>query len=301
MNPTHVSTPRTPPAVPVGTSSRAGSGGGAAGLWSRGWARAAAMVVGFAVVMVVANSIASSLGQPVVALLVGPLLAAGVLWLYRRATIRVERRPATDLARGGAARGVLIGGAVGFLLAAATTGAIALLGGYQITAWGSLAGALTVIGMMCAIAVAEEVLFRGVIFRLIEQRWGTWLALAVSAALFGLVHLVNPGATLWGAIAVAVEAGLMLGAAYVVTGSLWLPIGLHLGWNVATVAIFGSIASGSTTSGALVTAITPGPVWLTGGAFGLEASVIAVALCSIATTALLITAQRRGRVVGRRR
>lgn len=259
------------------------------------------MVVGFAIVMIAANSIASALGNPAAALLIGPLLAVGVLWLYRTATARVERRPATELDRSGATRRVLIGMAVGFLLAAATTGVIALLGGYEITGWGSLAGALTVVGIMCAVAVSEEVLFRGVIFRLIEQRWGTWLALASSAILFGLVHLVNPGATLWGALAIAIEAGLMLGAAYAVTRSLWLPIGLHLGWNITTVAVFGSIASGSDSAGALVTTSTPGPIWLTGGTLGLEGSVIAVVLCSIATAALLVTAHRRGRITGRRR
>ncbi len=84
---------------------------------------------------------------------------------------------------------------------------------------------------MCAVAVSEEILFRGVIFRFIQAAWGgTWIALGgASAAAFGLVHLINPGATLWGgALAVAAEAGLLLGAAFVATGSLWLPIGLHL-------------------------------------------------------------------------
>ncbi|MES2866579.1 MAG: CPBP family intramembrane glutamic endopeptidase, partial [Actinomycetota bacterium] len=131
------------------------------------------------------------------------------------------------------------------------------------------------------------------------RRWGTWLALAVSAVLFGLVHLVNPGATVWGAIAIAVEAGLMLAAAYVATGSLWLSIGLHLGWNIATVAIFGTVTSGSESRGAIVTATTSGPDWLTGGAFGPEASVIAVIVCSAATAVLIRIARRRGRIVSR--
>lgn len=271
------------------------------GFWSRGWVKTTIMVVGFAIVMVVSNSIAAALDSPVTALLIGPLMAVLVLLLYRIAAARIEGRPVTDLARKGAARQVLIGAAGGFLLFAATIALIALFGGYEITGWGSIAGALTVVGMMCAIAVAEEVLFRGVIFRLIQHRWGTWLALAVSAILFGLVHLINPGATLWGAIAIAVEAGLMLGAAYVATGSLWLPIGLHVGWNITSVAIFGTIVSGGDAREALVTAITPGPVWLTGGSFGPEGSVIAIVVCSFVTAALLIIAHRRGRIVGPRR
>jgi len=257
------------------------------------------MIIGFALVMIVSNSIASAFENPVAALLIGALLAVLVLWVYRLAVLRIERRPAVELAPANAKRMIAFGFAGGLLLSAATIGILALFGGYRITGWGSLSGALTVIGMMCAIAVAEEVLFRGVIFGLVQKRAGTWLALAVSAVLFGLAHLVNPGATVWGAVAIAIEAGLMLGAAYVATGSLWLPIGLHLGWNIATVAVFGTVTSGSESRGAIVTATTSGPDWLTGGSFGPEASVIAVVVCSAAAAILLAVARRRGRIVGR--
>ncbi|MGV2983662.1 lysostaphin resistance A-like protein [Microbacterium sp. AGC85] len=282
--------PQTTPPAPAA---------GRTGILSRRWVPGATMIIGFALVMIVSNSIASALENPVAALLIGALLAVLVLWVYRLAVLRIERRPAVELAPANAKRMIVLGFAGGLLLSAATVGILALFGGYRITGWGSLSGALTVIGMMCAIAVAEEVLFRGVIFGLVQKRAGTWLALAVSAALFGLVHLVNPGATVWGAVAIAIEAGLMLGAAYVATGSLWLPIGLHLGWNIATVAVFGTVTSGSESRGAIVTATTSGPDWLTGGSFGPEASVIAVVVCSAATAILLAIARRRGRIVGR--
>src|SRR5688572_20368198 len=131
--------------------------------------RATTLVVGFILVMIVANSIAAALGHPVAALVVGPLLALGVLWLYRIAVHRVEDRPVTELEPQGAGRRVLAGLAGGLALSGATIGLLALFGGYQITGWGSVAGALTVVGMMCTVAVAEEVLFRGVIFGLINR------------------------------------------------------------------------------------------------------------------------------------
>ncbi|PFG34834.1 CPBP family intramembrane glutamic endopeptidase [Sanguibacter antarcticus] len=268
---------------------------------TRGWVKVTAMVVGFTVVMAVSSSIASAMSHPVASLVVGPVLAALVLVLYSVAVRRTEHRPVTELALPGAASAVRRGAAGGFALATITITVLALFGGYRITGWGSLSGALTVVGLMCAVAVAEEVLFRGVVFRLLQQRWGTWLALGASALLFGFVHLVNPGATLWGAVAIAIEAGLMLGAAYVATGSLWLPIGLHLGWNITSVAVFGTIASGSDARESLATAITPGPVWLTGGTFGPEASIVAVLVCSVATVLLVRLAQRRGRIVPMRR
>lgn len=269
--------------------------------WARAVSGAIVMVATFVVVMVVVNSAASALGGPVAALLLGPALGMLVLGLYFLAVRFIERRPVTELARPGAARRVLSGLLGGVAVAATTVGIIAALGGYQITGWGTISGGLTVVGMMCAVAVSEEVLFRGVIFGLIQGRWGSWIALIASGLMFGLVHLVNPGATLWGAFAVAIEAGLMLGAAYIVSGSLWLPIGLHLGWNISTVAIFGTIGSGGDARAALVEAVTHGPTWLTGGDFGPEGSLVAVAVCSLATVFLLASARRPGRIVGRRR
>lgn len=255
------------------------------------------MIAGFAVVMIATGAIASFVSNPIAALVIGPLLGGVVLWLYRLSTRELENRDPVELAAPVARRHLLTGVGIGTLLSAVTIGLLALAGGYQITGWGSLSGALTVAGMMAVVAVAEEVLFRGVILRLIQQRGGTWLALAVSAVLFGLVHLLNPGATLWGALAIAVEAGVMLGAAYVATGSLWLAIGLHFGWNVTTVAVFGTVTSGSEVQGALVSATTSGPAWLSGGEFGPEASIFAIMVCSIVSIVLLRMAHQRGRIV----
>ncbi|MGO1854877.1 CPBP family intramembrane glutamic endopeptidase [Microbacterium gubbeenense] len=270
------------------------------GLTKRPWMRTAGVVAGFAIAMLLANSIASAVHSPVLALIVGPLVAAAMVALYYWAGRRIERRRVTELARTGALRHALIGTGIGLALSAATVGILALFGAYTITGWGSIGGALAVAGTMCAIAVAEEVFFRGVVFRLIRGRWGVGIALGVSAVLFGLVHLVNPGATLWGAVAIAIEAGLMLGAAYLATGSLWLAIGLHFGWNFATVGLFGSVTSGAEARDSLVTAVTSGPDWLSGGSFGPEGSVIAIAVCSVTTVLLLCVAHRRGRLSLRR-
>lgn len=250
--------------------------------------------------MVAVNAVASALTNPLVSLIVGPAMGVLVLWLYAWFVRRLEGRPVVELGHPRVSR-LVVGALGGLALATVTIGIIALLGGYQITGTGTAAGALTVVGMMCAIAVTEEVLFRGVILQLLERAFGTWIALAGSGVLFGLVHLLNPGATVWGAVAIAVEAGLMLGAALVATRSLWLPIGLHLGWNVAIVALFGTVSSGSDAQGSLVDAVTQGPLWLTGGTFGPEASLVAVLACSAVTAVLLVWAHRNGRIVPRPR
>ena len=144
------------------------------------------------------------------------------------------------------------------------------------TGWGSVTGALGLLGFMAAAAVTEELLFRGVLFRIIEERIGTWIALVLTGVVFGLSHLVNPDASLWGATAIAIEAGGMLAAAYAATRNLWVPIGLHFGWNFAAGGIFSTEVSGNGSRQGLLDAATSGPTLLTGGDFGPEGSLYAV-------------------------
>lgn len=136
-------------------------------------------------------------------------------------------------------------------------------------------------------SIAEEIAFRAVIFRLLEEVLGTWGALAVSALFFGLSHLSNPDATLWGAIAIALEAGLLFGALYAITRSLWWTIGLHFSWNMLQGPVFGSVVSGSGAASGWLQAQFTGPDWLTGGQFGIEASVVSVALLTLLGAALM--------------
>ena len=117
----------------------------------------------------------------------------------------------------------------------------------------------------------------------------------MTSALFGLVHIFNPNATWFSSFAIAVEA-LLLGGAYMVTRSLWLPIGLHAGWNFTQGAIFGVPVSGIAVHG-LVKAQLSGPVLLSGGQFGLEASVIGLLVAAGAGVWLVWLALRRGELV----
>jgi uncharacterized protein len=239
-------------------------------------------------------------GSAVASLVVGPALAVLALLVYRMMIRFTERRAAVELA--GVRRYLPPGALAGAGLIAASIAGIALLGGYSVVGWGSFGGFLATLGMMSAVAVCEEIVFRGVVFRLVEEKIGTYGALGVSAVLFGVVHLVNPGATAAGTIGVAVEAGLLLGAAYVATRSLWLPIGLHLGWNVAQGGIFGATVSGSdSTPTGLLRSILDGPELVTGGTFGPEASLVTVLVGVVAAALLLRRARRAGRVVARTR
>src|SRR5690606_32537561 len=155
--------------------------------------------------------------NPWLTLVVGLATAVGALALYAWVVRRTERRVVTELAADGAARSLGLGTLVGLGVFSAVIGIIAALGGYTVHGLGTVPGALGLVGFMAGAAVTEELLWRGVLFRFVEGWIGTWAALALTGLLFGLAHLLNPNATLWGAIAIAIEAGGMLTAAYVAT------------------------------------------------------------------------------------
>jgi membrane protease YdiL (CAAX protease family) len=150
--------------------------------------------------------------------------------------------------------------------------------------------------------VTEEVVFRGVLVRIAEERFGTWPALAISAVLFGAVHLAGTsetgtGAMLWGATAIILQGGILLTASYIATRALWMPIGIHFAWNVAE-AGFGTAVSGKSSEfGGLIQTSLSGPTALTGGTFGPEAGLAGILTC-LATAALLLRhAVRTDRIV----
>jgi uncharacterized protein len=189
-------------------------------------------------------------------------------------------------------RGLVIGSG----LMALAVGIAALLGVYRITGWGT--GRDLVLVLFSAGLVAgfvEESLFRGVLFRWIEEMLGSWGALAITAFLFGFAHFFNDNATVFSSVAIALEAGIMLGACYMLTRSLWLAVGLHMGWNVTQGFVFAVPVSGHPVEG-MVRAELSGHPLLSGGAFGLEASVIGLGVATAAGLWLLRRAIAAGQL-----
>ncbi|MBE1532853.1 CPBP family intramembrane glutamic endopeptidase [Actinomadura algeriensis] len=254
-----------------------------------------------AVTFVGGQAAAAADGNAPLTLVLGFATAALALFVYTRIVRRTERREVTELARKDAVpatgRGLLIGGA----MFGAVIANIAFLGGYHVDGIGSVSGAIGLLGFMAAVAVTEELLFRGVLFRIIEERIGTYLSLTLTGLVFGLMHLVNPDATLWGSIAIAIEAGFMLAAAYAATRNLWLPIGLHFAWNFAQGGVFGTQVSGNGESEGLLNGETSGSALVTGGEFGPEGSLYAVGFGAALTVVFMWLAHRRGNVIPRRR
>ena len=170
------------------------------------------------------------------------LALAGIITLVLMGKV-IERRSLAEVGLGG--RGLLRHTSLGFSIATVMT-LMLLLGSalgviatpdeladslywQQLGVFGYLAAAFV---FTCFIAVSEETIFRGLIFRILEEGLGSWLALPISALWFGMVHMTNysSGATLI-TVTPQIAMGLSLAAAYLLTRKLWLAIGFHWGWD----------------------------------------------------------------------
>jgi membrane protease YdiL (CAAX protease family) len=214
----------------------------------------------------------------------------------------IERRTvaANGLGRRGAPAGVAKGFVVATAMISAVIGVMTLAGWYEIVgtslsepgAWAAVAGSL---GIFLVVAVFEEVAFRGLLFRIVEEGLGSLPALALTSLFFGGLHLMNPNSTMLGALGVAL-AGVLLTAAYMLTRNLWLAIGLHWAWNFVQGSVFGVPVSGQEVP-ALIHEKVFGPELWTGGVFGPEAGLLAYVVSAVVTVVMLLLAARRGHFV----
>ncbi|MCK5130813.1 MAG: CPBP family intramembrane metalloprotease [Candidatus Sabulitectum sp.] len=141
------------------------------------------------------------------------------------------------------------------------------------------------------IGFIEELITRGIIFRLVEKWAGSLIALLVVAVEGGLTHATNPNATLWSSVAVGLEFGILMTLVYMATRNLWVISALHFAWNFTMGGIFDIAVSGTDTR-SLFKAAFEGPAWLTGGAFGMEAGTPAIVI-TIVSSVILIRHLRR--------
>jgi len=226
----------------------------------------------------------------------GLIVIVAVLFVYRIFVRWTERRPVSELEPRSALPNLITGIGLGAIVFALTIGVLSLLGVYRVVrvdSWNVLWSSAVAAAVA---AVFEEVLFRGIIFRIAEESLGSWLALVISALLFGAAHLLDKNANLQAGVAIALEAGVFLAAAYTVTRRLWFVIGVHFGWNFTEGGIFGAAVSGTTAPGLLKANVT-GPTYLSGGVFGVEASVVAIAICFLVAVVFLCRAKANGQFV----
>ncbi|KUL75664.1 MULTISPECIES: CPBP family intramembrane glutamic endopeptidase [unclassified Streptomyces] len=267
----------------------------------KAWKTVLQVVVVFAVYAVCGGLVSGVKDNPWLSLLVGALTAVVIIFVYRWAVRRTENREVTELRAEEATSAAFWGLVIGTLMFLCVIGNIYLLGDYEVHGIDSVSGAIGLIGFMAAAAATEEIIFRGLLFRLLERVTGTYIALILSGLVFGAMHLLNDDATVAGALAIAIEAGAMLAAAYAATRNLWLPMGVHFAWNFMESGVFSTQVSGNGDTHGLLDSTLSGHRLITGGEFGPEASVYAVLFGTLLTVCFLVVAHRRGNIVPRRR
>jgi membrane protease YdiL (CAAX protease family) len=209
----------------------------------------------------------------------------------------IERRKMTELSLSGAARELVQGILIGGLFFSSIIAILALAGAYRVSGLNPWSVLLPPFFFGISAAVFEEILFRGVLFQGIERSLGSWMALVISAVIFGGLHLMNKEATLVGVIGIMLQTGITMGAAFMLTRRLWLAMGIHFAGNFTQGGIFGSVVSGNGAESGILRSTFTGPDWLTGGAFGIEASLVTIALGLLVGILLIWRASRKGNII----
>ncbi|MDC4233161.1 CPBP family intramembrane metalloprotease [Actinomyces sp. B33] len=221
-----------------------------------------------------------------------------VIGVFVVAVRLIGARPTTDFEKDGWAGELAVGLVLGAVLMTAVVAVAWMMGAYRIDGINGHALVVQAAAQSVLAGITEEMLFRAGLLRLIEHRLGTWWALALTSLLFGAAHLANPEAGVWAGLAIMLEAGLLLGACYVVTRRLWMVIGVHAAWNFVQGGVFSSDVSGTGQENTgLFAATIDGPWWVTGGQTGFEGSVTAVVVCLVVAVALMRVAHRRRLII----
>src|SRR3954467_2888444 len=210
-----------------------------------------------------------------------------------------DRLAAQGLPRSGPwLRQFIDGNLLGAAMVTVCVVAIRMLGSLTFTLDLSLHSALAVLLvflLLLAGAAKEEVEFRGYPFqRLVEgggRRWGPMLGIGFFSLLFGLVHWGNPSRTVFSTANTAL-IGVVLAIAYLRTRALWVPIGIHLGWNFTLGVLYGLPVSGISAFSVFVHGHPQGPVWLTGGDYGIESSGVGTVVILLSVIPVLLICRR---------
>ncbi|MDP9697824.1 membrane protease YdiL (CAAX protease family) [Paenibacillus intestini] len=226
--------------------------------------------------------------------LAGGIVSIAIYWFVMKF---MAGRNVQELQLRRAGTELILGSGVGLILIGVSVGIITLLGGYSFT-WSATNAVGSILALAIGAAIVEELIFRGLFLQAIEKRLGSWLALAITSLFFGLAHLPNPGATLWSSVAIVIEAGILLGAGFLWRRNLWFVMGLHFAWN-ALEGMLGIPVSGIATQGFFDVQLT-GSLWLTGGSFGLEASIVPIIVSLLIAVPMLISAYHKGNMKSKR-
>src|SRR6185436_1748439 len=133
-------------------------------------------------------------------LLKGLFVSALCIFSYILFFKKYDKRTIEEFSKKGLAKNLILGTLIGFTLQSLTILVIYLNGSYSVVNINPISFILIPFTIMFTVAIIEEILVRGIIFRIVEEKLGSYISLTISSVLFGIFHLANPHGTLISAI-----------------------------------------------------------------------------------------------------
>lgn len=212
-------------------------------------------------------------------LIKGCIASIAVIGTYISFFRNYEKRAITEFSSNGITKHILVGIGIGAVLQCLTLLVIVVNGGLEIVAINPISSMIIPFTVAFSVAIFEEILIRGILFRILEEKLGSYVSLIITAIIFGTLHLANPNSTLLSGLCVGIEAGFLMGMAYIYARNLWFPIAIHFAWNFVQSGVFGAVTSGNEKTTSLLTTKISGNPLITGGEFGPEATLQALFFC----------------------
>jgi membrane protease YdiL (CAAX protease family) len=228
-----------------------------------------------------------------ISLIESSLALTAYILFYRYA----ENRKITELRRETFPRMALTGFIIGIVIQAAFILTICIAGSYRIEKINPAIDLLPTLSASLTAGFVAELLIRGILFRILEEKLGTILTLLLMVVSFAILHMGMPGGSLVSVAATSLHAGLLLSAAYVVSRSLWFPIFLHFAYDFAEPGIFGGINPGIHENRSLFTSMISGNPLITGGEAGPQNSLQALIISLILSSIFLFRAKRKNQFI----
>lgn len=216
-----------------------------------------------------------------------------IILIYYVVYVNLEKRKLHELALNKFGKDISIGVLTGFGLISLCVLILYGLGYYEAYGFNALSVILLPLTLLIAAALLEEIVFRGVIYRILEERFGTNIAL-LQALVFGVVHYGNENATIT-SVWFVVMLGVVLSLMYTYTQRLWLPFFFHLSWNFAQI-VYGTPLSGDTNFNALLSSKFNGPSLFIGSEFGLEDSFFSILFMTLLAVYLYWLCKKKGKL-----
>lgn len=259
-------------------------------------------LLAFMAVIIIGQQIASKLlsltdlDKSMRSLLKGLFVSSAGILTYILFFKKYEKRVVTEFSTKGLFKNIGMGISIGFILQSLIILVMYFNGNYSVINVNPVSFIIIPLITMFTVAIIEEILVRGIILRIMEEKLGSYISLSVSSLIFGILHLANPHTTLLSSLCIT-AAGFLLGTAFIYSRNLWFPIALHFAWNFTQSGIYGAITSGNEQTGSLLEAKIQGSEIMTGGEFGPEGSIQATLFCVAASILLLMLCKRQNKIV----